>query len=527
LASHSPNPNEYQLPLPRPIGGISRYVIDTGYSVNISDALDDARVNQEVIKAGTRSIIGVPVQVGSEKSGVLYVTSKQPYAFGDHDVELLRDLAGHAAAALQRVQLLDALKQIERAGSKIFDSDNVTQDLLRQTCALGFEFGAVQLVDRATDTIATVQGVGIAQAWIGLAKHRLNSEAKDIQADIVHSLAIEVISGWDSRFDRWIYNQFNHHRLIRIFAPIFLMRDEKGNLHPPTLDYYDWSHPETVQSKEGSILRIKPGQAPAAKQRYSLEVIGTIEAGYQISRCNDISREDAQRLFQLICEKARSLWETQLNNVLETIVKNAMQLIAADSATIRLLYDPIKERYVFHVSAGKIGPEFLEIYYPKPGRLGDQALRDHEPKVLDRDFETYYPDFYHLAELKKLYPDRYKPDEGIRALACFPLIVSETQYGLLYLHFWREHRFSNEELEWGKLFAEQAVSALKNSLVFQEKRQAARALDSLHFVGQFLVSQPQVKVEELLQRIAQSALNVLNADVITVYLWGCAKLNWH
>jgi GAF domain-containing protein len=521
LASQSPRPEEYLPHRPRPFGGISRYIIDTENSVCVSDARDDERVNQEVIKGGTRSIIGVPIQVGSEKSGVLYVTSRQPYAFGDHDVEMLSDLAGHAAAALQRVQLLDALKQIERAGSRIFDVDNVTQDLLRETCGLGFDFGAVQLIDRASDTIATVQGIGIAQAWTGLAKHRLDvdAEARDIQADIAQNLTIEIITGWDPRFDLWIFNQFNHQRLIRIFAPIFLRRDQKGNLDLPTLECYDWEHPEKVQTKNGSVLRFKPSKILATEQRYDIEVIGTIEAGYQITQRNSISVDDAQGFFRVICEKARALWETQLNNVLETIVKNAMQLIAADSATIRLLYEPIKERYAFNVCAGKIGPEFLKIYYPKRGRLGDQALRDGEPKVLDRDFEAYYPDFYHLAELKKLYPDRYKPDEGIRALACFPLIVSDAQYGLLYLHYWREHRFSNEELEWGKLFAEQAVSALKNTLVFQEKRQAARALDSLHFVGQFLVSQPQVKVEDLLRRIAQSALNVLNADVITVYLY--------
>ena len=521
LASHSPKPHQYQLPLPRPIGGISRYVIDTGNSISINDALDDARVNQEVIKGGTRSIVGVPVQVGSEKSGVLYVTSKQPHAFADHDVELLRNLAGHAAAALQRVQLLDALKQIERASSRIVEVDNVMQDLLREICGLGFDFGAMQLIDRASGTIATVQGIGVAQAWTGLAKHRLHvdAEARDIQADIAQNLAIEIIAGWDPRFDLWIFNQFNHQRLIRIFAPIFLIRDRKGNWDLPTLQCYDWEHPEKIQAKNGSVLRFKPSQALAAKQRSDLEVIGTIEAGHKITQRNSISVEDAQGFFRVICEKARALWETQLNNVLETIVKNAMQLIAADSATIRLLYDPAKERYAFNVCAGKIGPEFLEIYYPKRGRLGDQALRDREPKVLDRDFEAHYSDLYQLAELKKLYPERYKPDEGIRALACFPLVVSETQYGLLYLHYWREHHFGNEELEWGKLFAEQAVSALKNTLVFQEKRQAARALDSLHFVGQFLVSQPQVKVEELLQRIAQSALNVLNADVITVYLY--------
>ncbi|MBV6505482.1 MAG: hypothetical protein ILNGONEN_01044 [Syntrophorhabdaceae bacterium] len=450
LASQSPPSHERLAHKPRPLGGISRYIIDTGRSVRISDVWDDVRVHQEVIDAGTHSIIGVPVQVGSEKSAVLYVTAVQPHAFGDHDVDLLRDLAGHAAAALQRVQLLDALKQIERASSRIFEVDNVTQELLRETCNRGFDFGAVQLLDRATDTISTVQGIGIAQAWNGLAKHRLNGETKDIQADIVENLTIEIISGWDARFDQWIYHQFNHHSLIRIFAPIFLVRDEKGNLHPPDMECYDWERPEKFQSTEGSLARFRPNRTLAAKPKYNLEVIGTIEAGYPIAHRNDIRLEEAQNLFRLICEKAHALWETQLNNVLETIVKNAMHLISADSASIRLLYDPTKDRYAFLACAGKIGREYFEFYHPRREGLGYQALRDQEPKVQDSHFEQEYPEYFHLPELKKLYPERYKPDEGMRAFACFPLLVSETQYGLLFLHFWREHRFSHEELEWGE-----------------------------------------------------------------------------
>jgi len=519
VASHSEMYRDAFSHKPRETGGLARYVIDTGSSVSIVDTLKDKRVHPEVIASGIRSIIGVPIQVGSEKSGVLFVASAQPHAFFDHDVELLRNLASHAAAALQRVQLLEALKQIEHASSRIFDLDRVTQELLRQACQLGYDFGAIQLIDRAVDTIATVQGVGIAQQWIGLAKHRLNSETRDIQADIVHNLTIEIISGWDPRFDKWIFEQFNHQRMVRIFAPIFLIRDEKSKLHPPGLDFYDWRNPEQVFSKEGHVMRIRPHATLDKNTNYHLEVIGTVEAGYPITQRNYISIEDAKALFQLIGAKVLSLWETQLNNVLETIVKNAMQIISAESAAIRLLYDPATDRYAFLAGAGKIGPEFLVKHRPRKGGLSEQAIRDGVPKVLDHDFEAQYPELYHLAELKASHPERYKPGEGIRALACFPLIVSDQQYGILVLHFWREHLFSSEELEWGKLFADQAVAALKNTLAFQQKRQDARALDSLHSVGQFLVSQPHVDVKELLRRIAQSAINVLNADVIIVYLY--------
>lgn len=519
LACHSPRLAEPISHKPRPIGGLSRHIIDTGQSIIIGETTEDMRVHQEVATAGTRALIGVPVQVGSERSGVLYVTSSQHYAFGDYDVELLRNLASHAAAALQRVQLLDALNQIEHATSKIYDLENVTQNLLRATRELGFDFGAVQLIDRATDTIETIQGIGMAQAWTGIAKHRLNMEARDIQADIALTLNVEIISGWDPRFDQWIFKQFNHQRLVRIFVPIFLVRDHDGNLHPPKLDLYEWNRPQEIQTRDGCVVRFRPGEEVIARKPYQIEVIGTIEAGYFLEHRHWISNEEAQRFYLLVCDWARTIWETQLANVLETIVKNAMHLISADSASIRLLYNEEDDRYGFLACAGKIGPEFLELIKPKKGGLGEQAIREREPKTLDHDLEIHYPEHYYLTELKQLYPERYRADEGVRAIACFPLLVSESQHGLLFLHFWREHHFSSEELEWGKLFADQAVAALKNTLVFQEKRQATKALDSLHSLGQVLVSKPQVRVRELLQRVAQSAINLLNADVIIVYLY--------
>jgi GAF domain-containing protein len=519
IASQSDMPHEAFSHKPRETGGLARYIIDTGRAISIVDTHTDGRVHPEVIASGIRSIIGVPIEVGTEKSGVLFVTSSQPLAFGDYDVELLRNLAGHAAAALQRMQLLEALKQIEHASSRIFDQDKVTAELLREISQCGFDFAAVQLIDRATNTIATVHGVGIAQLWIGLAKHRTDSEARDIQADIATHLTIEIISGWDPRFDKWIFDQFDHQRLIRIFAPIYLVRDEKGGLYPPGMNAYEWDKPEEILTKDGRVLRIHPAAWIKNKKPLHLEVIGTVEAGFQITQRNDIRIDDAKAFHQAVCAKTQALWEIQLNNVLDTIVKNAMHIISADSASLHLLYDPAKDRYSFLAFAGKIGPEFLAAHSPRKDGIGHQAIRDRETKVIDTNLEAENPGLYHLASLKENFPDRYKPDEGIRAIGCFPLIVSEDQYGVLYLHFWREHHFSSEELEWGKLFAEQAVAALKNTLVFQQKRQDAIALDSLHAVGQFLVSQPKVDVRELLQRIAQRAINVLNADVVIVYLY--------
>lgn len=99
-------------------------------------------------------------------------------------------------------------------------------------------------------------------------------------------------------------------------------------------------------------------------------------------------------------------------------------------------------------------------------------------------------------------------------MAAFPLLV-EKQTGILYVAFNREHQFSNEELRWGELFAKRAVDAIRDAITYERMQYKNHQLKTLHSVVQSLVHQQEEKT--LLRRIAGNALNILVADVVTIY----------
>jgi signal transduction histidine kinase len=81
---------------------------------------------------------------------------------------------------------------------------------------LGFRFATVSLVDEDRRKIQTVAGRNA--PWVGEAHHLLTG--KDIQADILRTGKVEVISEWDERLDKAIWELHRHEDLIRIFVPL-------------------------------------------------------------------------------------------------------------------------------------------------------------------------------------------------------------------------------------------------------------------------------------------------------------------
>lgn len=524
LGSFSPHPDGLPSSLSCSHDGITRYIIESGNWAKVNKPDDDQRCRIDFINQNVNSLVGMPIYVGQERIGVLYVMSQWSHVFSAYDVELLSNLANHAGVALLRARLLEAIQEVEQATSQMFEVDRMAESFLHEVQQLGFEFAALQIIDRRTNLIETEHGVGIAQRWIGLAKHSLKSEPDktlkpDIQSDVVDTLSIEVIKGYDERFDSWIFDQFDHRELVRIFAPIYLSRDKDGGLGFPSQDAYDWDKPLSKETGENRRNCYHLRSDGVRQTKHKFEVIGTVEAGYYLSSQEWISTADTKRLFELTSKWARLIWETQLMHVLEVVAKNAMRIIGAGSASIHFSYNDQTKRFVYEVSAGKIGPEFLMTYPPRDEGIGQHAMREGVPRYVDVNMKSEKPYLYNLEELKNRYPYKYKPNDGIKAIACFPLMLSQQDIGLLYLHFWQEHQFTSEEVEWGTLFANQAIAAIKKSLSYQENRRIDRALNGLHSVGQFLLANPEVRVPDLLHRVARSARNVLGADIITIYLY--------
>ncbi|MEN3335024.1 MAG: hypothetical protein V7641_4389 [Blastocatellia bacterium] len=529
IGARAPMREDIPIRLPRTEGGLTRTIITESKTVKVNDTTQDKRIREDVLKEGVRSLIGVRVQMEEERIGVLYVNGHRKAQFTEYDVHLLEQLANYASVALSWARLLlEPSVQMEGAIKSLFNLDEVLNGVCKTLQeSQHFDGIAVQLTRPAERIIETLQGTGFAGQWGGLAwKHYLEKRKslRDIQTDIALSSPprIELIAGWDERFDQWIYETFHHEQLVRIFAPLVVMRNYSGK---PTDDWFErcqWNVIPGKKKRGGHSIALEMALPDAGEN--TIEVIGTIEASY-VNQAVDQKRgsrqdqaeafaakaedliEPAKRLFKLGAQQALDIWRARLPHVLQTVAECAMRILGADSASTHFAYDSQRHRYIYEVSCGQIGQRFLKDHTPRREGLGQQAVRERKPKFI--------PDFsqnHGVLELERLNPRLF--EKGIKAIAAFPLLVGQN-HGVLYIHFQHQHHFTQDEIGWVQLFVNWAVDAIGHYTTYRQMRDRARQLASLHSIVQSLVSKPDE--EELLRHVAWNTLNTLGADIVTIY----------
>jgi PAS domain S-box-containing protein len=84
---------------------------------------------------------------------------------------------------------------------------------------MGFTFVSLNIIDETAKEMRNVRAVGLAQKMHGLVRP-LERLSGDILMDVIRKARIEVIDGWDDRFDREIYTREGHSELVRAFVPL-------------------------------------------------------------------------------------------------------------------------------------------------------------------------------------------------------------------------------------------------------------------------------------------------------------------
>ena len=251
-------------------------------------------------------------------------------------------------------------------------------------------------------------------------------------------------------------------------------------------------------------------------------MIGTIEAG-----CYDCSRQIspclAQELVTMAGQRAWDLHRASLQNVLQTIARSAMRIVRADAASLHFAQldnetDTQSVHYIYETREGR------SLTSPRSNGLGQQALQRRQTlfvpdKELGQD-EHYLREYHHEAYA-----------QGMRAMAAIPIFFREEaeglyadreeearkleKTGLLYVGFASPHFFTKEEIGWLEVFAARAIEAICHATYYAEARERARRLDNMHRITRSLADDPASS--SLLEEIAGAALNILAADIVSVY----------
>ncbi|HTO13287.1 MAG TPA: GAF domain-containing protein [Candidatus Binatia bacterium] len=197
-----------------------------------------------------------------------------------------------------------------------------------------------------------------------------------------------------------------------------------------------------------------------------------------------------------------------LNEVLDTIVEKALEVMGADAALV-VSWDGVSSQFTVLRAAGRLSGEYSDAgFIPVGGgpisRAVLQGRTIFTPNMLE-DPETW------LSPERRAQVER----EGFKAVASAPLRSKSRVHGALVVHYWTVRAFAEEDIAALRWLAEQAALAIENARVFADATRRADRLRELAEVEQ-LVSESLV-VDDVLRRIASATARLLNAP--SVQLW--------
>jgi GAF domain-containing protein len=435
--------------------------------------------------------------------------------------------------------IVECLSKIDDAGRKILELDSVLQNICKTVQCLGFDFVWLQLKNEEEHIIETRYGVGsrpewFGLGWSGLAKHTILGEPAlwDIQAHIVmhDPPRIEIIAGHDRRFDDYIFKKFKHKDLVRMFGPIILAPEEV-NLESLRWDVLKEIYPN-VDRPSGddrrTVLEVCPQGLVAADGQW-LQVIGTIEAGFYDSS-REISPELALQTATMAGQRAGDLYRASLENVFKTIAQGARNIIGSEAASLHFAWDDTSTELSRFIYEAQDGRHFPSVRRLRSNGLGQRALQERQAlwvpnKDLGHD-EQY---------LREFYPQAYK--DGMKAEAAIPIFFqgegedlynddsrdghSPEKQGLLYVMFEKPHWFTKDEITCLEVLRDRATEAIREATYYTKEHDRARRVTVTNHIVRLLADNPESPF--LLEEIAGVTLNLLAADVVSVYEYDAQK----
>lgn len=238
------------------------------------------------------------------------------------------------------------------------------------------------------------------------------------------------------------------------------------------------------------------------------------------------------RLFQQISTQTQALTElnklaqrlvsveeySETSDLLKRIAESAKEVLKADLVDLYEYQQDKKEYKLPQISVGE---------RRHPTVLKEKIYEDDTVfQLIDRSKPLYEKDTQsgavftapYTVERKGKPKERFVDRENILSAAAVPLRTGTESMGLMFVNYRSSQTFPKEQQELIELFANQAAITIKNARLFQQTSDQTKALTELNQIAYDLISFEEVPdTKKLLERIAESAREVLKADLIELY----------
>ncbi|MDY7075615.1 MAG: response regulator [Chloroflexota bacterium] len=423
----------------------------------------------ELETSGAKAGLLLPMITSDRVLGLAKVWDSQgTRRFTRGEIALGQTLANQAAIAMENARLFAetqksvrqtrSLYETSRAFSSSLDEESLMYTILESVYRfLGCDYVFISTVDEEAGTIGVRHSMwhwefDIFPEWVQMDPYSLDHSC--ILADVYRTGHTEIIGEWDERFDRDLWDKFDHERLLRIFIPI-KMRDQ---------------------------------------------VAGVVEIGYDKSKRDHITEDEMQMLAAFVdqaavaLENARLFEETQrrvrglrlLHDVglaaasglrLEDTLQAAAEALAAELEGTHVglaLLDSVSNTLHLEANAGSLSHAVENMHF----RLGEGVagwVAQHSEPAFVSDV--------------RLDPRYIETIPDMRSELCVPLTVGPTVIGVLNVESPQPNAFTNDEQQLLSTLANNLAALVERARLFEEVEEANVRLQELdRLKSQFLAN---------------------------------------
>ncbi len=470
-----------------------------------TDPAYSAEFREGARKRGYRSLLCVPMLREGVAIGGIAVTRREPGAFSDHQVNLLRTFADQAVIAIENVRLFNETKEaLERqtATSQVLGVisssptdvapvyrtilDNVTRLCEANIAALFLYDGEV------------LRTVAHQNATLAFAKQLDELRARPSQETPTRRAALE-------------------RRIVHVED---VLADPSFSLS----EAHRQERPRTVLSvpllREGALVgvitvwrrepRFFTDQQVALVKTFADQAVIAIE---NVRLFNETREALERQTATAEILKVISASPTDVQPVFDAVAENAARVCGVDDVTIHRLEDGGLLR-VAHV--GTV-PVLADPRLPLlPGGVNERVIAErrtaHIPDTAAPSFAREFPGSQHAAM-------------GIRSLLATPLVREGAAIGLIQLRRSEPRPFTDKQIALLETFAAQAVIAIENVRLFKETKEALeKQTATAEILG--VISGTPTDTQPVFEAIVRRATRLCEAAYANVFRYDGEQLHW-
>jgi diguanylate cyclase (GGDEF)-like protein len=471
------------------------------FSLQVTNPRLSERERRRLLDEGAKSMLCVPMTVADECIGCCVLFSRELHDFTPNEMQLGRELAGHAGLAIHNSRLL--LETKSRADE--------------QAALLRVWQAAISSLDLST--VLTE----IARATLGLAGAECcGIELLRPEADAVETVAEETIPEWPGVYDpgtRFPLTEWTAtRRAIELRSPVLL---DPGD---HSLSDIEREHlvndgvesqlivPLLIGSDCLGALLLYSRQSKAFGQhalRLGREIAAVTALAIQNARLHDQARREAEERAALLRISEAMISGQPLPDVLKEVCRASLRIDGVEGCEVglwRLEEDSVEvvaEQSVEDWQSASLSGSRIHLKkWPK----GRQVVESRKPLA----FLTDDPD---LSDAERVGYEYHQ----VQSVLMLPLVSGGVCRGLLGLHSRQPIRFGVDAIRFSGELAKQSAIALENARLITEAERHAREQTALLKVSQAVISGQDLHT--ILGQVAKASLGVEGAEGCDIAVW--------